>query len=94
MPQLDALAKQGVVFRNAVSGHPVCAAFRASLFTGKYTYAIYRQDRKELLFDNLKDPYQLRNLADNPEQAQTLDHFRSLLKARLKELGDTFEAST
>ena len=36
-PQLDALAKQGVVFRNAVSGHPVCAAFRASLFTGKYT---------------------------------------------------------
>src|SRR5512142_2308173 len=36
-PHLDALAKQGVVFRNAVSGHPVCAAFRASLFTGKYT---------------------------------------------------------
>jgi len=36
-PQLDGLAKQGVVFRNAVSGHPVCAAYRASLFTGKYT---------------------------------------------------------
>ena len=36
-PNLDTLAKQGVVFRNAVSGHPVCAAFRASLFTGKYT---------------------------------------------------------
>jgi Sulfatase len=36
-PQLDALAKQGVVFRNAVCGHPVCAAYRASLFTGKYT---------------------------------------------------------
>src|ERR1035438_1738520 len=36
-PQLDGLARQGVVFRNAVSGHPVCAAFRASLFTGKYT---------------------------------------------------------
>ena len=26
-----------MVFRNAVSGHPVCAAYRASLFTGKYT---------------------------------------------------------
>ena len=36
-PQLDGLARQGVVFRNAVSGHPVCAAFRASLLTGKYT---------------------------------------------------------
>ena len=36
-PNLDAFARQGVVFRNAVSGHPVCAAYRASLFTGKYT---------------------------------------------------------
>jgi len=36
-PNLDTFAKQGVIFRNAVSGHPVCAAYRASLFTGKYT---------------------------------------------------------
>ena len=36
-PNIDTLASQGVVFRNAVSGHPVCAAYRASLFTGKYT---------------------------------------------------------
>ena len=36
-PCLDAFAKEAVSFRNAVSGHPVCAAYRASLLTGKYT---------------------------------------------------------
>ncbi len=36
-PNIDSLAKESVDFCNAVSGHPVCAAYRASLFTGKYT---------------------------------------------------------
>lgn len=33
---LDSLASQGVSFSNAVSNTPVCAPYRASLFTGKY----------------------------------------------------------
>ena len=37
-PNLDAFAKEGVNFRNAISGHPVCAPYRASLFTGN-TYS-------------------------------------------------------
>ena len=65
-----------------------------ALRSKQYTYAIYRKDRKELLFDNLKDPYQLHNLADSPEQEQTLNRFRALLKTRMTELDDTFEAST
>ncbi|HNT36386.1 MAG TPA: sulfatase-like hydrolase/transferase, partial [bacterium] len=36
-PNIDAFAHEGVNFTNAVSGHPVCAAFRASLWTGKFT---------------------------------------------------------
>ncbi|MFN2133856.1 MAG: sulfatase [Anaerolineae bacterium] len=36
-PHIDALSAEGVSFCNAVSGHPVCAPYRASLFTGKYT---------------------------------------------------------
>ena len=36
-PVLDALATKSVNLVNAVSGHPVCAPFRATLFTGKYT---------------------------------------------------------
>jgi arylsulfatase A-like enzyme len=65
-----------------------------ALRSQQYTYAIYRKDRKELLFDNLKDPYQLHNLAGRPGQEQTLNHFRTQLKTRMNELGDTFEAST
>lgn len=34
-PNLDALAKQHVVFTNAISGCPVCSPYRASLITGQ-----------------------------------------------------------
>ncbi|HOW70932.1 MAG TPA: sulfatase [Phycisphaerae bacterium] len=60
----------------------------------RYTYAIYRKDRKELLFDHVADPHQLRNLVTDAEQAPTLDRFRTLLKKRMSELDDTFEASS
>ena len=36
-PHIDSLASEGASFCNAVSGHPVCAPYRASLFTGKYS---------------------------------------------------------
>ena len=36
-PNIDRFASEGVDFRQAVASSPVCAAFRASLFTGKYT---------------------------------------------------------
>ena len=36
-PNLDALAREGVVFRNAYSNCPVCTPFRINLFTGHYS---------------------------------------------------------
>ncbi len=60
----------------------------------RYTYAIYRKDRRELLFDNTLDPYQLRDLAGDAGHTSTLERFRKLLKRRMAELDDTFEAST
>jgi len=36
-PHFDRLASESVRFTNAVSVSPVCAAYRASLFTGKYS---------------------------------------------------------
>ena len=36
-PNIDRLAAESVDLCNAVSGHPVCAPYRATLFTGKYT---------------------------------------------------------
>ena len=35
-PNIDGLARQGMLFRNFVATSPVCSAFRASLLTGKY----------------------------------------------------------
>ena len=36
-PNVDRFAQEGVNFNQAVSSMPVCSAYRASLFTGKYT---------------------------------------------------------
>lgn len=36
-PHLDRLAEQGMNFRQCVSNSPMCAPYRASLFTGKYS---------------------------------------------------------
>ena len=36
-PNIDAFHDQSMDFCQAVSGHPVCAPYRATLFTGKYT---------------------------------------------------------
>lgn len=38
-PNIDALAKTGVIFNNAYTPAPVCAPARASLVTGMYPYA-------------------------------------------------------
>ena len=36
-PRIDQFAGEATSFSNAVSGHPMCAPMRASLFTGKYS---------------------------------------------------------
>ncbi len=37
-PHLDGFAAQGMFLPNAVSNHPLCSPYRASLLTGKYPY--------------------------------------------------------
>lgn len=37
-PNIDALAQQGVMFRNAYSNNPVCCPSRASMWSGQYTH--------------------------------------------------------
>jgi arylsulfatase A-like enzyme len=76
-----------------------CAAWEdgyewRALRSKQYTYAIYRKDRRELLFDNRADPYQLHSLADSAGYQDNLNHFRALLKQRMRELDDTFAPST
>lgn len=60
----------------------------------QYTYAKYRVDGKELLFDNTSDPYQMTNLADNSAYQGKLNELRSKMQAEMASLNDTFAAST
>jgi len=64
------------------------------LRTKQHTFAKYRLDGKELLFDNVADPYQTKNLIDDPACRQIADRLRKMLAARMAALNDTFEAST
>jgi arylsulfatase A-like enzyme len=65
-----------------------------ALRTKQYTYAIYRADATELLYDNLADPFQMTNLAQDHAYADTLARFRASLETRMVALNDGFEAST
>jgi arylsulfatase A-like enzyme len=60
----------------------------------RHTYAVYRVDKSELLFDNVADPYQMKNLASDPAHKATMERFRAMLAARMASIDDTFEAST
>jgi hypothetical protein len=46
------------------------------------------------LFDNLADPYQLKNLASIEGHEATLGRFRDMLRASMARLNDTFESCT
>ena len=65
-----------------------------ALRTNRYTYAIYKKDKKELLFDNDSDPYQLKNLIDEPDYTLIANEFRTMLKEKMGEIHDEFLKST
>ncbi len=60
----------------------------------RHTYAVYRVDGQELLFDNVADPYQMTDLAAAREYAATMARFREMLATKMASLSDTFEACT
>jgi arylsulfatase A-like enzyme len=60
----------------------------------RYTYARYRIDGKELLFDNQNDPLQINNLIQNVEYQKIAGKLRSLMAKKMKSLDDNFETCT
>jgi len=65
-----------------------------ALRDARHTYAIFRVDATERLYDNLADPLQLHNLADTKPAGPVLRKFREMLRAKLAELNDTFASCT
>lgn len=60
----------------------------------EFTYAVYRRDKSELLFNNAKDPYQMTNLAVDKSESAKLRYYRDLLTKWRKEHNDAFESCT
>ena len=57
----------------------------------RFTYARYLRDGRELLFDNVADPFQKQDLANDAAHGDTLKRLRTQMNARLSKIGDTFE---
>lgn len=57
----------------------------------KFTYAVYRRDKKEFLFDNQADPYQQNNLAKLPEYQKKLSQLRAEMYRKMDKIQDGFE---
>ncbi len=60
------------------------------LRTTRYTYAV-REDGRWLMFDNVADPYQMKNLADDTAHKSLMNGFDTQIKAWIARTGDTFQ---
>lgn len=60
----------------------------------RYTYARYRRDGREFLFDNNEDPCQLNDLASEKRYEETLERLRSFTRAKMAAINDTNEECT
>ena len=60
----------------------------------RYSYAKYLVDGKELLFDNLLDPRQTRNLVGDDRYVEVLEEKRRQMSAKMIELNDGFHPCT
>jgi arylsulfatase A-like enzyme len=58
---------------------------------GRYMYATFRDDRPWLLYDIEKDPYQLRNLAQDDSAKAVRERMRKKLANWMEETGDRWD---
>ena len=59
----------------------------------RFTYAVYRTDRSEYLFDNLADPYQMKNLARDPAFKEQKLRLKTAMYEKMKKIGDDFDSN-
>ncbi|MBN1362701.1 MAG: sulfatase [Sedimentisphaerales bacterium] len=66
----------------------------------RFTYAVFRGGgprnlpRKEVLYDHVADPYEMKDLSGDEAYQDQLQKYRNMLKAKMANLNDTFPAST
>ncbi len=59
--------------------------------TKEYTYAVFKANGQELLFHNTLDPFQMNNLAQDPEFCIKKEELKKLMWRKMNEIGDDFE---
>lgn len=62
--------------------------------TKRYTYAVYRKDGRELLFDHVDDPYQIKDLSNDPAYRKVLEALREAMWCRMAQINDNFESNS
>lgn len=60
----------------------------------RFTYAVYKIDGKEFLFDNINDPYQMNNLYYNKDYSEIYKALKAEMYLKMKKIGDTFEKNS
>ena len=65
-----------------------------ALRTKRYTYAVYKKDGKELLFDNERDKLQKNDLSSDPEYADIKSELKEKMFRKMKEIGDQFRSNS
>ena len=65
--------------------HPTYRGIR----TERYTYAVL-ENARWLLHDNLADPYQMKNLVNDPAQKALMESFDAQLRDWVRSTGDSF----
>ncbi|MDD3744841.1 MAG: sulfatase-like hydrolase/transferase, partial [Lentimicrobiaceae bacterium] len=59
--------------------------------SNKYTYAVYKSDGMEFLFDNIADPFQMYNLINDTQYRDLKETMKQKMLRKMADIGDTFE---
>lgn len=62
--------------------------------TEQYTYAVFKSDGQERLFDNINDPYQMNDLIDDPVMTAVKEELKAAMWAHMNKINDTFESNS
>lgn len=60
----------------------------------RYTYAKKLTDGSEYLFDNIEDPYQTKNLVNDPDHSKMKNVLKDYMYSKMDELNDPFKPTT
>ena len=88
-PEPEAQLLMHISKKNASGGETHPAPLFRGLRTRRHTFAV-RPDGPWCLFDNKEDPYQMKNLMDDPSTRALRDRLAAMLRQRLDEAHDPF----